>query len=107
MMKCRMKKVCLLLFCFTLLSFPLNEACASDEISNQIKIQIEGMVCEACSADLTKVFKASDSVSDISVDLPTQTLTVSTIDASKVSDELIKKLVTENGFKLVGIKRHD
>ena len=103
-----MQKVSLLLaICFILLSSHPVSANPSIDQLEVIKIKIDGMVCEACSADLTKVFTASESVTDIKVDLSTQTLSVSTSDSTKVSDELIKKLVTENGFKLVEINRHD
>lgn len=64
-------------------------------------IKIEGMSCGHCTGTVEKALKAVLGVSAVSVDLASKTATV---EAEGVSDETLKKTVTDTGFEVVGIE---
>lgn len=65
-------------------------------------IKIEGMSCGHCTGSVEKALKAVDGVTAVTVDLTSKRATVETVD--KVSDETLKKTVTDTGFQVVGIE---
>ena len=54
-----------------------------------------------CTGSVEKVLKDVAGVSSVSVDLASKTATV---EAEGVSDETLKKVVTDTGFEVVGIQ---
>ena len=65
-------------------------------------ISIEGMSCGHCTGSVEKALRAVSGVQDVNVDLASKTATVE-MDGS-VSDEALKKAVTDTGFEVTGIK---
>ena len=65
-------------------------------------ISIEGMSCGHCTGSVEKALRAVSGVQEGNVDLASKTATVE-MDGS-VSDEALKKAVTDTGFEVTGIK---
>lgn len=74
---------------------------------HQIKIQVNGMVCDFCAQSVWKVFKDYDAVDDVKIDLDTGTVTVLLKDGQGLTDEQLDKAIVYAGYDLVGIHRHD
>lgn len=74
-----------------------------DERSQTMKkiISIEGMSCGHCTGSVEKALKALPGVGAVSVDLAAGAATVNT--EGNVSDEALKKAVTDLDFKVTGI----
>lgn len=64
-------------------------------------ISIEGMSCGHCTGSVEKALKALPGVGAVSVDLAARAATVNT--EGNVSDEALKKAVTDLDFKVTGI----
>ena len=65
-------------------------------------IRIDGMNCGHCSGSVEKALKAVAGVTSASVDLTSKTATVEA--GESVSDDALKKAVTDAGFTVVGIE---
>lgn len=65
-------------------------------------ISIEGMSCGHCTGSVEKALRAVSGVQNVNVDLASKSATVE-LDGS-VSDETLKKAVTDTGFEVTGIK---
>lgn len=64
------------------------------------KVQIEGMMCSHCSSSVEKALKSLEGVSSVTVDLEKKTAFIQ----GDVSDELIRKSVTDAGYKVTEIQ---
>ena len=65
-------------------------------------ISIEGMSCGHCTGSVEKALRAIPGVQHVNVDLASKTATVE--QDGSVSDEALKKAVTDTGFEVTGIK---
>ena len=75
------------------------------EAKEKITVQAKGMVCGFCAQGIEKKFKALPEVADIKVSLETKKVDIAMKEGSTVSDETIKKILTESGYELVKIER--
>ena len=64
-------------------------------------IRIEGMMCPHCEARVKKILEETDGV-DSAVVSHTEGTAVVTL-SSPVSDEVFKKLITDNGYEVTEI----
>ena len=65
-------------------------------------LKIEGMMCGHCSAHVEKALRELDGVSDVVVSLEEKTAKV-TMD-KEISDEVFKKLISEEGYEVVSVE---
>ena len=65
------------------------------------KISIEGMSCGHCTGSVDKALRALSGVTEVKVELEGKSATVEA--AESVSDDLLKKTVTDLGFTVTGI----
>lgn len=61
---------------------------------------VTGMSCEHCVASVTEELTAIDAVLDVSVDLPTGAVTVTSV--RELSTAEVTEAITEAGYQLVG-----
>ena len=92
------------------LTFAISPALANHtqghtENHKQILIEVNGLVCDFCARALEKVFYKQAGVDGVDVNLDTHIVTLETTDKADLSDETLKKLVTDSGYNLVNIKR--
>lgn len=62
--------------------------------------QVNGMSCASCAQRIEKIVQKQPSVKEASVNLATETLTL-TRDVSEISDDELQKIVHEAGYELV------
>lgn len=66
----------------------------------QTTYTVAGMTCQHCVASVTEELSELDGVTEVTVDLPTGAVTVTS--ATPLDDVAIKAAVTEAGYELVG-----
>lgn len=69
-----------------------------------VKIQVLGMVCDFCAQGLMKTFKKQDGVVEVRAYLEDGAISVRMDEAKVLSDETLKQLVEDAGFKVKTIK---
>ncbi len=77
----------------------------AQEKTNDVVVQVDGMVCDFCAQSLEKVFGKEKSVNGIDVSLDDQTVTIDTKDDEMIDDTKIKELIEWGGYDLVSIER--
>ena len=72
--------------------------------ADEVTVKVDGMVCSFCSQGLTKAFKAESGVDSVEVDLDKKIVALKT-KSSSPTDERIRQIVIDSGFKVQGIER--
>lgn len=70
-------------------------------MSSKKTLQLEGMTCGHCVASVTKELNKVAGVTDVSVDLESQSATIQAEDA--VSQDQLSAAIDEAGYKLVSV----
>jgi copper chaperone CopZ len=73
--------------------------------AKDIKVTVNGMVCSMCAQGIEKKFKTNAAVSKINVDLDAKVVTIETASKLDISDDEIKKVITEAGYNVRSIER--
>lgn len=71
-----------------------------------VVVKVNGMVCDFCARAVNKVFERRPEVADVSVDLDSQTLSLTLKAGANMPDATLKGLVKDAGYALVSIERH-
>lgn len=74
---------------------------------HDIDVNVNGLVCDFCARALEKVFGGRDEVNAISVDLNNHLVAIDLKDGANIEDEEITRLITDSGYNVVEITRHD
>ena len=70
----------------------------------KVVIKVQGMVCAFCAQGIKKNFNAKKEVKETKVDLDKMEVTVVFNKGKNLSKEAMQKVVTDAGFKFVGVK---
>jgi mercuric ion binding protein len=73
--------------------------------SDKLLIKVQGMVCAFCAQGIKKKFNARDEVKKTEVDLDTMEVEVTIKKGKVLSEMVIKEIITNAGFKFVGLKK--
>ena len=73
--------------------------------AKDISVKVSDMVCAMCAQGIQKKFKKLPEVKKINVDLDSKVVTIQTKKEKDVTDEVIKKLITEAGYNVTSIER--
>lgn len=73
--------------------------------ADQIKVNVNGMVCGFCAQGINKKLEKTGLVEKIKVDLENKTVSFATLPGKEFNDEGITKLITEAGYTVVKITR--
>ncbi|MFY7993841.1 MAG: heavy-metal-associated domain-containing protein [Bacteriovoracaceae bacterium] len=73
--------------------------------ADHIQVSVQGMVCSMCAQGIQKKFKAEASVSKVDVNLDEKMVHLETKGKNDLSDEQIKKVITEAGYSVKEISR--
>lgn len=92
-----MKKLILIA---ALILFPLTANAAETA-----KISVNGLVCDFCARAIEKIFTKDEAVESVAVDLTSKIVTTTFKDGKTLSDDELKKLVTDAGYNVVSISR--
>ena len=91
-----MRKVILLLALFSY----------SNAFAKEIKVTVKGMVCAFCAQGITKKFSAESGVDKVEVSLGKKTVDLALKEGKDVSDETIRRVLTEAGYTVQKIERN-
>jgi copper chaperone CopZ len=72
---------------------------------SEANVKVNGMVCAFCSSKLEKSFKERSEVAQVHVDLDNKNVHIMFKDSKTLSDEEIKKIITESGFTVKELTR--
>jgi copper chaperone CopZ len=70
--------------------------------AKEITIKVKGMVCGLCAQGIEKKLSAEPSVEKVTVSLKQKKVTLILKDGKELSDETIKKLLSDAGYKVEG-----
>jgi copper chaperone CopZ len=73
--------------------------------ATEANVKVSGMVCGFCASKLEKTFKEQDSVEEVHIDLDKKNIHLIFKDSKNISDDQIKKIITDAGFKVVDLAR--
>jgi copper chaperone CopZ len=74
-------------------------------LAGEANVKVNGMVCSFCTSKLEKSFKAKEQVSQVHVDLDNKNVHLVFKDQKDLSNDEIKKIITEAGYNVVNIER--
>jgi mercuric ion binding protein len=74
-------------------------------LAKEIKMKVSGMTCDFCAQGIQKKLKKEAGVTEVKVDLDAKTVSVALKEGSDISDERLKKLITDSGYELKEINR--
>lgn len=70
-----------------------------------IEMEVNGLVCAFCAQGISKKMKGNAATQDVFVSLENKLVAVELKKDQDISDDELKKLITEAGYTLVGVKR--
>lgn len=70
-----------------------------------VTVGLNGLVCDYCAQSMKKIFGKQDPVSAVEVDLTKKTMTLDIKKGAELSDDAIRKGVTDAGYTVTGITR--
>lgn len=73
--------------------------------ADHIQVKVQGMVCSMCAQGIQKKFKADQAVSKVDVNLDEKTVHLETKAKNDLTDDQIKKIITEAGYSVKEIVR--
>lgn len=73
--------------------------------AQEVRVKVNGMVCDFCARAIEKVFTKEEAVSSVTVDLTQKLITVRLKDGQTLDDERVTALVTDSGYAVAGIER--
>lgn len=71
----------------------------------KVEVKVKGMVCSFCAQGIKKKFSSLEAVSKIDVNLDDKWVKMELLDNKTLSDEEIKKSITDAGYEVVSIER--
>ncbi|MBM3382879.1 MAG: heavy-metal-associated domain-containing protein [Betaproteobacteria bacterium] len=78
---------------------------SSIALADQIKVNVNGMVCGFCAQGIKKKLEKTGLVDKIKVDLESKIVSFSTLPGKEFNDEAITKLITDAGYTVVKITK--
>lgn len=73
--------------------------------AESIQIKVSGMVCTMCAQGIQKKFSALPEVEKLEVNMDNKVVNITTKEGQTLSDEVIKKHITEAGYNVASIER--
>lgn len=74
-------------------------------MAETVDVKVSGMVCSMCAQGIQKKFSSQESIKKLNVDMDNKLVSIETKDGQTISDEVIKKLITEAGYNVASIAR--
>ena len=73
--------------------------------AEDLKIQVNGMVCSFCAQGIKKTFGKQDAVDNIKVDLDSKVIEIKLKQGKTLTDEEVTTLIKDSGYDVVSIER--
>lgn len=74
-------------------------------LAETVDVKVSGMVCSMCAQGIQKKFSSQDSIKKLNVDMDNKMVSIETKDGQTITDDVIKKLITEAGYNVASITR--
>ena len=87
------------------LSFPLSAAHASDSCAQEVRVDVNGLVCDFCAQSIEKIFGKREGTENISVDLGEKVISLTTHKDHAIDDATLTTLITDSGYNVEKITR--
>ena len=94
-----------LLVATMIIGLGLNSLAMAETLSSHALVKVNGLVCDFCAQSLEKVFKKKPEVSNIDVNLTKKVVKIDFKDGQNLTDENIRKGITDAGYNVVEITR--
>jgi copper chaperone CopZ len=78
---------------------------ANFSFAETVNVKVNGMVCAFCAQGIKKKFEGNNSIESVDVNLDSKIVKVVVKKENKLSDEEIKKSITEAGYVVEKIER--
>lgn len=75
--------------------------------ARSVQIDVEGLACEGCSANIAKKLRALPVVSAVAVDLESHLVMLQLRDGAEVSDVQLNEVISKAGYAVTAIQRSD
>ena len=75
------------------------------DATTQITILARGLVCDFCAQGIYKTFKRIETVQDIFVNLEKGLVVLRAASNPPITDAVLHKMMLDNGFNIISIKR--
>jgi periplasmic mercuric ion binding protein len=85
----------------------LSVLVASSATAATIEMNVNGLVCAFCAQGIEKKLRKLPATADVVVSLEQRLVAVSLKDGQDISDEDLRKALTDAGYKVIGIERTD
>lgn len=85
-----------------MLAFTTGNAFAAGK---DVTATVKGMVCGFCAQGIEKKFSAEPAVEKVQVSLSEKRVTLKLKDGKDISDETIRKLLTDSGYNVETVER--
>ena len=73
--------------------------------AEELTLKVNGMVCAFCAQGIQKKFTENKAVESVKVDLENKQVLLQTKAGQNLSDDELKKAITDSGYALVAIER--
>lgn len=88
-----------LIFTFAFIAMPLLAQ------AKPVTVQVKGMVCAFCAQGIEKKFKALPEIASVKVSLESKKVDLDTKEGKDLTDEQIKKIISDAGYDVLKIER--
>ena len=93
--------------CFNAILATLALGVATLSNAATIEMDVNGLVCAFCAQGIEKKLRAFPATSDVVVSLEERLVAVSTKDGGDISDDELRRALTDAGYTVTGIRRVD
>lgn len=90
---------------FLILALISTPALANECKTNQINLNVNGLVCDFCARSIESTFGKNENVSGVKVDLDNGKVTINTKTGKDIDDKTLTKIMTDAGYTVTDIKR--
>lgn len=77
----------------------------TNSFAKDINVKVSGMVCSLCGQGIKKKFLQRKEVKSIEVNMDDKVVLIKIDDTQDISDDEIKKIITEAGYNVTNIER--
>ncbi|HEX5124771.1 MAG TPA: heavy-metal-associated domain-containing protein [Rhodanobacteraceae bacterium] len=78
---------------------------ATGSAAATIEMEVNGLVCAFCAQGIEKKLRANPATVDVVVSLEERLVAVSTRDGQDITDDELRRALTDAGYTVVGIRR--
>jgi len=72
-----------------------------------VKVEVNGLVCAFCAKGIIQAFKKEPAAGEVFVSLENKLVAIEFKEGQNITDETIKKLLTNAGYTVVGLLHSD